>query len=138
MNCMAFSMEISGGRREDEMDVIGHDDEIVELEAALGAVLLEHADHECGVLVDLEETAAARHDRCSEEGAESLWREWHQRDSGAEAAPSRELFRRAKALHFHPKASTKANASLAPAALGGGDRVDAKRLREGFVSHDMR
>jgi hypothetical protein len=45
-------------RGEEEMDVVGHDDEGVELEVAFVAIVLECFDEERGVGVELEEGAA--------------------------------------------------------------------------------
>jgi len=51
------------------MDVVRHDDEGVEFVEAFGAVVLQGFDEECGVGVDLEESAAVVSDRGDEEGA---------------------------------------------------------------------
>ena len=60
-----------------EMDVIGHDDKGVELNAFFGALLLKDFYEECGVLFDLEEASAIGGGRCDEVGAEFLWGSWH-------------------------------------------------------------
>ena len=62
-----------------EMDVIGHDDEGVELQAVLLALLLEDFDQEKGVLFYLEEASASAIGcgACDEVGAEFLWGSWH-------------------------------------------------------------
>jgi hypothetical protein len=59
------------------MDVVGHDDEGVELQAVLPALLLEDFDQEKGVLFYLEETSAVGGDGCDEVGAEFLRGSWH-------------------------------------------------------------
>ncbi len=54
---------------EEEMDVVGHDDERVEAVVALVAVVLEGFEEELGGLVDLEEVAAVPGLGAEEEGA---------------------------------------------------------------------
>lgn len=61
------SGEIVGG--EEEVDVVGHDDEGVEFEEALVAVVLEGFDKEFGVGGESEEAAAVVGDGGDEEGA---------------------------------------------------------------------
>ncbi len=59
--------EVVGG--EEQVDVVGHDDEGVEFEEALGAVVLQGVEEEACVGVDLEEAAAVVGDRGEEEGS---------------------------------------------------------------------
>ena len=59
--------EVGGGK--EQMDVVGHDDECVEFEEALGAVVLQGAEEETGVSADLEEAAALLGDGGEEECA---------------------------------------------------------------------
>jgi len=56
-------------RGEEEMDVVGHDDEGVEFVVSFGAVVLKSFDEEFGVAFDLEETAAVVGSAGDEEGA---------------------------------------------------------------------
>ena len=56
-------------RGEEEMDVVGHDDEGVEFVVAFGSVVLEGFDEEFGVAFDLEETAAVVGSAGDEEGS---------------------------------------------------------------------
>lgn len=73
-----------GRGREEEMDVIGHEDEGVELVASFGAVVMEKLDHEVRVRVGLEEAAALCGDGGDEEGADLLWSEFgHEVDGNA-------------------------------------------------------
>ena len=68
----AFDALHGGGeivRGEDEMDVVGHDDEGVELVVAFGAVVLQGLDEEGRVCVGLEEAAAVVGDGGDEECA---------------------------------------------------------------------
>ena len=59
------------------MDVVGHDDEGVELNSILGSLFLKDFDQEVCVLFDLEEASAIGGDRCDEVGAEFLRSSWH-------------------------------------------------------------
>jgi hypothetical protein len=59
--------EIGGG--DEEMDVVGHDDEGVEFVEALMSVVLEGFEEEAGGGFDLEEAAALRGDGGEEECA---------------------------------------------------------------------
>jgi len=61
------SGEVFGG--DEEMDVVGHDDEGVEFVEAFSAVVLEGFEEEFGGRVDLEEAAAVGGDRGDEEGS---------------------------------------------------------------------
>lgn len=61
-----------GSGREEEMEVVGHQDEGVDLIAAFGAVIVEELEEEGGVRVGLEETAAIGGDGGDEEGADFL------------------------------------------------------------------
>ncbi len=56
-------------RGEDEVDVVGHDDEGVELVVALATIVLEGFEEEFGVGGDLKEAAAVVGCTCDEEGA---------------------------------------------------------------------
>lgn len=60
---------------EQEMDVVGHENEGVEAIAAFGAVVIEELEEEAGVRVRLEEATALRGYGGDEEGAE-FGREW--------------------------------------------------------------
>jgi hypothetical protein len=71
-----FEGDVGGGCYQ-EMDVIGHDDECVEFQAVLLALLLEDFDQEKGVLFYLEEASAIGCGACDEVGAEFLWGSWH-------------------------------------------------------------
>ena len=57
--------------------MIGHDDEGVEFQAVLLALLLEDFDQEKRVLFDLEEASAIGCRACDEVGAQFLWGSWH-------------------------------------------------------------
>lgn len=59
------------------MDVVRHDDEGVEFEAVLFALLLEDFDQEKGVLFGLEEASTIGCGACDEVGSEFLWGAWH-------------------------------------------------------------
>lgn len=59
-----------GCGREDHVDVVGHEDEGVQLIAAFGAVVVEEMEKKVGVRVGLEKAAAIRGDGGDEEGAE--------------------------------------------------------------------
>ncbi len=67
-----------GRGREEEMEVVGHEDEGVELVAAFGAVVVEELEEEVGVVVDLEEAAAISGNGGDEEGADFLRGEVHE------------------------------------------------------------
>jgi hypothetical protein len=62
--------EVASG--EEQVDVVGHDDEGVEFVEACGAVVLQRVGEEGGVGVDLEEAAAVVGDR----GEEARFRRW--------------------------------------------------------------
>jgi hypothetical protein len=55
------------------MNVVGHEDEGVELVTALGAVFVEDVQEEVRVRVGLEEAAAVRGNGGDEEGSDFLW-----------------------------------------------------------------
>ena len=57
------------GRGEEEVDVVGHDDEGVKAVVALGSVVLEGFEEELGVGGGLEEAAAVEGLGADEEGA---------------------------------------------------------------------
>ena len=57
---------------EEEMEMVGHEDEGVELVAAFGAVFVHQVEKEIRVRVGLEEAAAIRGDGGDEEGADFL------------------------------------------------------------------
>lgn len=59
--------EVFGG--EEEVDVVGHDDEGVKFVEAFAAVVLEGLEEEIGVFGDLEEAAAVMGDGGDEEGS---------------------------------------------------------------------
>lgn len=59
-------------RRQDEMDVVRHEDESVDLVAASGAIFIEKLEEEVRVRVGLEKAAAIGGDGSDEEGAEFL------------------------------------------------------------------
>jgi hypothetical protein len=61
--------EGDGLRGEDEVDVVGHDDEGVELVVALATIVLEGFEEEFGVGGDLKEAAAVVGRGGDEEGA---------------------------------------------------------------------
>ena len=56
-------------RGEEEVDVVGHDDEGVEFVVSFGSVVLEGFDEEFGVAFDLEEAAAIVGSAGDEEGS---------------------------------------------------------------------
>ena len=56
-------------RGEEEMDVVGHDDEGVEFVMAFGSVVLEGFDEEFGVAFDLKEAASVVGSAGDEEGS---------------------------------------------------------------------
>lgn len=58
--------------REEEMEVVGHQDEGVDLVAVFGAVFVEKLEEEVGVRVGLEEPSAIGGDGGDEEGADFL------------------------------------------------------------------
>lgn len=60
------------GRRDEEMDVIGHEDEGMDRIATLSAVVVHQTDQEIRVGVGLEGAAAVRGDGGDEEGADFL------------------------------------------------------------------
>ena len=68
-----------GSGCEEEMEMIGHEDEGVDLVAAFGAVVVEEAQKEVGVCVGLEEAAALGGNGGDEIGAqfgrEEVWHE---------------------------------------------------------------
>jgi hypothetical protein len=68
-----FEGDFRGGSQY-EMDVVGHDYEGVELQAAFGTLLLKDFHEEGGVSFDLEESAAGG---CDEVGSDVLWGWWH-------------------------------------------------------------
>lgn len=59
------------------MDVVGHDDEGVELNSILASLFLKDIDQEICVFFGLEEASAIGGDRCDEVGAKFLWSSWH-------------------------------------------------------------
>jgi hypothetical protein len=63
------ALEGDGLRGDEEVNVIGHDDEGVEFIVAFGAVVLEGFEEELGVAVDLEEAAAVMGGAGDEVGA---------------------------------------------------------------------
>jgi hypothetical protein len=67
-----FERYVFGGCQK-QMDVVGHDDVCVELEAALLAIVLKNAEEQFCVAFDLEETAAIGGDGGCEEGSDFLW-----------------------------------------------------------------
>src|ERR1039458_5834927 len=66
-----FDGDVWGGR-EEEMEMVWHEDEGVELVAAFGAVGIEEVQEERRVRVGLEETAALGGDGGNEEGSDFL------------------------------------------------------------------
>lgn len=64
-----------GRRGEEQVDVIGHEDEGVEFIAVFRAVVVEELEEQCRVCVGLKEAAAIGSDGGDEEGADFLWRE---------------------------------------------------------------
>ena len=60
------------------MEVVGHEDEGVDLVAAFGAVVVEEVEEEGRVRVGLEEAAAIGGDGGDEEGSEFLRGEGHE------------------------------------------------------------
>lgn len=71
------------------MDVVGHDDEGVELEAAFGAVLLEDFEEEFGVAFDLEETSSVGGGGGDEERSDFLGCERHEVESDVSGRKAR-------------------------------------------------
>ena len=65
------------GRREDQVEMVGHENEGVELVALFGAVVAEELEQEVRVRVSLEEAAAIRGDGGEEVGAEVGREEFH-------------------------------------------------------------
>jgi hypothetical protein len=65
------------GGRDEEVEVVGHEDEGVELIAAFSAVVIEELEEEICVVVDLEEATSIGGDGCDEEGADFLWSSLH-------------------------------------------------------------
>jgi len=61
-----------GGGRDEEVEVVGHEDEGVELVAAFCAVIVEYLEEEIGVGVGLKEAAAIGGDGGDEEGSNFL------------------------------------------------------------------
>ena len=59
------------------MDVVGHDDVGVKLEAALLTIVLKNAEKKFGVAFRLEDVAAIGGDGGSEEGSDFLWSPVH-------------------------------------------------------------
>jgi hypothetical protein len=59
------------------MDVVGHDDEGVELNSILASLFLKDVHKEGCVLFDLEEASAICGDRCDEVRAKFLRSSWH-------------------------------------------------------------
>jgi hypothetical protein len=59
------------------VDVIGHDDEGMKLDAAFGTVLIEDFEKELGIAFDLEEAPSFGGGGGYEEGAGLLWGERH-------------------------------------------------------------
>jgi hypothetical protein len=89
------------------MDVVGHDDEGVEFDAILVALLLKDFYEEKGVLFDLEESTAGGGGACDEVGSEFLWSSWHGEEGpGAKAPFKAELIRGAKAPSLIPKSES--------------------------------
>lgn len=77
----AFLERVLVGGRYKQMEVIQHDDEFVDLEAAFGTVIAQDVDQQQGVALDLEERTASPGDGGDEEGADVLWGEdLHARD----------------------------------------------------------
>jgi len=66
------------GRGDEEMEVVGHEDDGVELVAAFGAVVVEKLEEEVRVSVGLEEASALSGDGGDEEGSDFLRREVHE------------------------------------------------------------
>jgi len=64
-------------RRDQDMNVIGHEDECVELVASFGAVVFEQVEEKVRVRVGLKEAAAIRGHGGDEEGADFLRGEFH-------------------------------------------------------------
>jgi hypothetical protein len=60
------------------VEVVGHEDEGVELVAAFGAVFIHQLEEEVGVGVGLEEAAAIGGNGGYEEGADFLWGSLHE------------------------------------------------------------
>ncbi len=61
-----------GCGRDEKVEVVGHEDEGMELVAAFGSVFVEGLEEEVGVRVGLEEAAAIRGDGGDEEGSDFL------------------------------------------------------------------
>ena len=59
------------------MDVVGHDDEGVELNSIHASLFSKDVHKEGCVLFDLEEASAIGGDRCDEVGSEFLRGSWH-------------------------------------------------------------
>ena len=62
-----------GGRRNEHMEVIGHDDEGVELEAPLAAIVVQSFQEESGIGFDDEEPSAL--EGCRAHEIRSGWRD---------------------------------------------------------------
>jgi len=60
------------------MDVVGHDDEGVELNPILASLFFKDIHEARRVLFDLKETAAISGDGCDEVGAKFLRSSWHE------------------------------------------------------------
>ena len=61
----------------EEVEVVWHEDEGVDLVAAFGAVVVEELEEKVGVVVDLKEAAAISGAGCDEEGADFLGSSLH-------------------------------------------------------------
>lgn len=73
-----FQRNIRGGSQQ-EMSVVGHDDERVQFQATLISLVLEDVEEEACILLDLKEASAGRGDGGDEVGAEFLRGERHGR-----------------------------------------------------------
>jgi hypothetical protein len=71
-----FKRDVFSGRQE-QVDVVGHDDVCVEFEAALLTIVLKSAQEKFGVAFGLEDAAAIGGDGGCEEGSDFLWGQRH-------------------------------------------------------------
>jgi hypothetical protein len=77
---------------DEEVEVVGHEGEGVELVATFGAVVVEELEEKVGVVVDLKEAAAIGGDGGDEEGADFLRSSLHRSKLEREAAGGKMTF----------------------------------------------
>ena len=101
MNCMAFSSETSGAGVMQSVEMVGHDDECMQEESSLAAIVEDGSLKQFRRGRDLKEAAALRGHGGNEIRPGFLWRESHRGSinerPAAKAAPLQPAFRGLKA-----------------------------------------